>query len=101
VDLDRGLGPAVEDLGVKPARGASGHAAAEDDRGLIGAPQGELIGNGCLEPRSARARPVKRAGVGDLQLPEREVIVVAAAVVLVGERGRERGLPAIKERADI
>jgi hypothetical protein len=50
VDLDRRLHAAVEDLGVEPARGLSAHAAAEDDRGLVGPSEGELVGDRCLEP---------------------------------------------------
>jgi hypothetical protein len=63
VDLDRGLGPAVEDLGVKPARGPAVDTPAEDHRGLAGAAECELIGQRLLKPRAARGRPVKRAGV--------------------------------------
>jgi len=44
VDLDRGLGAAVKDLGVKPARGAAVDPPGEDDRGLIGATERELVG---------------------------------------------------------
>jgi len=67
VDLDRGLDAAVEDLGVKPSRRPAADAAAEDDRGLVGPTERELVGDRCLEPRAPGGRPVKDAGVGDLQ----------------------------------
>jgi hypothetical protein len=85
MDLDRRLGSAVEDLGVKPARGAAGDTPGEDDRGLIGATERELIGERCLEPGAPREWPVKRAGIGDLQLPERKRVRVPASAVLVGQ----------------
>jgi hypothetical protein len=78
VNLDRSLGPAVEDLGMRPARDASIDAPAEDDPGLIGETERELVGERLLKPgrpaarwsnarvsemsscRNARARPYPR-----------------------------------------
>jgi hypothetical protein len=101
VDLDRGLHAAIEGLGVKPSRGAAVDAAAEDDGGLIGAAERELVRERLLKPRAARGRPVEHPGVGDLDLAERERVGVPASPVLHGQRRRERGLPAIEERAHI
>ena len=96
-----GLDAAVEDLGVKPARGSAVDTAPEDDRGLVGPSERELIRERLLEPRAARDRPVEHAGIGDLQLAERERVVVAALAILRGERGGQHGPPTIEEQADI
>jgi hypothetical protein len=101
VDLDRGLHAAGDDLGVKPAGGAAGDAAAEHDRDLIGASECQLIGERALEPRAARGWPVEHARVGDLELPERELIPIPTSAVLRGERRRQPRLPAIEERAHV
>ena len=85
MDLDRRLHSAVEDLRMKPTRGPATDAPAEDDCSLIGPSEGELIGERRLEPGAARGRPVERAGIGDLQLPERERVRVPASAVLVGQ----------------
>jgi hypothetical protein len=101
VDLDRRFDPAVEDLGVKPAGGPTGHAPAEDHGGLVRPSERELIGERLLEPRAGGGGLVEHAGVGDLKLAERELIAVSAGAILVGERGRERRDPAIEERAHV
>jgi hypothetical protein len=86
VDLDRGLDADVEDLGVKAARRATGHAAPEHDGDLVGAPERELVRERTLKPRAARRRAVKDARVGELQLPERELVAIPAPAILGAER---------------
>jgi hypothetical protein len=101
VHLDRRLHPFVEDLGVKPARRSTRDAPGEHDRDLVRAPERELIGQSPLKPRPPRGWAVEHAGVGDLGLAERELVVVAAGAVLRGQRRGQRGLPAVKERLDV
>lgn len=79
----------------------AGHATAEDDRGLVGSSERELIREGLFKPGAAGARPVKGAGIGDLELSESERVPVPAAAVFVGQRRGQSGLPAIKEPAHI
>ena len=86
VDLDRRLDTAVEDLGVEPARGLAVHAPAEDDRGLVGPSERELVGDRRLKPGAPGGRPIEHAGVGDLQLPERERVPVPTMAILRRER---------------
>ena len=88
MDLDRRLHSAVEDLGVKPARGPAVDAPAEHDRGLVGATERELVGQRPLKPGAPGRRPIEHPGVGDLQLPERERMPVPALAVLDGSAAR-------------
>ena len=90
VDLDRRLHSVVEDLGVEPARGLPGHAPAEDDRGLVGPSERELIGDRLLEPGAPGGGPIERAGVGDLELAERERVPIPVSAVLVAQRRGQR-----------
>ena len=101
VHLDRRLHAVVEDLGVKPSRRLAGDAPAEHDRDLVRAPERELVGQGALKPRPAGRGAVEHAGVGDLGLAERELVVVAARSVLRGQRRGQRRLPAVKERLHV
>jgi len=86
VDLDCGLHAVVEDLRLELTGGSPGDPAAEDHCRLVGAAEGELVGERLLKSGASGDRPIEHAGVRDLQLPEREVVDVAAPAVLVGER---------------
>ena len=101
VRLDLRLGAAMNDAGAEPSRGAGDDLAAERDLHVVGAPERELVGDHQLEPVAARGRLVEHAGVGDLELADRERVAVAAQSILGGERRREQRLPALPEPLDL
>jgi len=59
MNLDRGLHAAGDHLGVKPSRGAAGHAPGEHDRDLVRASERELIRQRALKPRTPGSRAIK------------------------------------------
>ena len=101
VDLDRWLHAGRDDLGVEASGGLARDAAAEHDRDLVGAPERELIRERALKPGATGGGPVKHVRVGELKLPERQLVAVAAATVLGGKRRRQTRLPARKERPHV
>jgi hypothetical protein len=71
---------------VEPAGSLAGDAAGEYDGDLVGPAERELIGKRLLKPGAAGGGAVEHTGIGDLKLPERQVIAIAAPAILGGER---------------
>ena len=101
VHLDRGLDAVVEDLGVKPPGVRRVDTPAEDDRGLVGAAERELVGqrrSNQARPAAGRSKPWcrrSRAWRNESACP------YPRSAVLVGQGRGQRGLPAPEEQAHV
>ena len=60
----------------------------------------EVISNHTLKPHAARLRPVKHTGIGDLELPERQLIHVTSSEVGLREWGGQAEHPPPEEAVD-
>jgi len=65
---------------VEPAGGAPGELSVEHDLDLVRAAEIELIADRLLKPRPTCLGTVEHARVGQLNLPDRQPVAVAATL---------------------
>ena len=75
VRLDLRLDAVVDDAGAEPAGGATGDLAGEHDLHVVGSPERELVAQHELEPVADVGGTLEHAGVGQLELADREPVV--------------------------
>jgi hypothetical protein len=75
-----------DDPGAEPAGGAAGDRAVEDELDVVGAPERELVFEHEFKPLAGLGRALEDAGVGELELADREPVVVAALAILLTQR---------------
>jgi hypothetical protein len=86
VDLDRGLGAAVDHARVEAPGCLAVHAPAEHDGHLVGAPERELVADRLLKPGAPGGGAVEHARIGELELTEAQLVAVAAAAIFGAQR---------------
>jgi pimeloyl-ACP methyl ester carboxylesterase len=83
VGLDDRLDAARDHAGLEASGGGTRDLAPEDDLHAVGAPEIELVGDRALKPRPAGGGAIEDAGVGQLQLADRQAI--AAERILLSD----------------
>src|SRR2546425_415233 len=82
-----GIDSLGQNAGPERTGRAAAHGAVEDERDLVRSAHVEVIANHAFEPGATGLRTVEHAGVGDLELTERELIAVPGLPIARGERG--------------
>ena len=101
IDMQRGNYPLGDDAGAKAPRGAPVNASLEDQLGLTGAADIQVLPNHFLEERAPRHRPVQHLGERELRLQDRQIVAIARRAIGSAKGVRQPAQPLSQQRIDL
>lgn len=99
--VKRGDDALGEHAATKPARGAAGDSAIEDQLHLIGPPKVEIPANHLFEETLAGQRPIEDLNQRELGLQDREMVPIPSLAMRRGEGMRNSTEPLAEDRVDL